>query len=163
MSDYSELFTEIPLDLPGKIYRSPMPFGPYDPKNQVWMLYHDHKIKLVVILVEKQEYLVHARKDLPAFYRENGLAVLHFPIPDFQVPEQNDRFSEAIDAVLEIAQAGDNLAIHCLAGIGRTGLFLACLAKRRQEVAGQKAIEWIRQLIPEAIENSAQENFVLEY
>ena len=157
------LLTEIPFDLPGKIYRSPMPFGPYDRQNRVWSLYQKKEISQVVILVEKQEYLVHGRKDLPKFYRNNGLMVLHCPIPDFQVPQNKDEFVHAIEDVIQVAQGGGGIAVHCLAGIGRTGIFLACLAKREQKTDGQIAIKWVRQFIPDALENPAQENFVLAF
>ena len=63
MTESLDFLTEIPLKLPGKVYRSPMPFGPYDRLNQVWSLYQENNIRQVVVLVEKQEYLVQAHKD----------------------------------------------------------------------------------------------------
>ena len=158
-----ELLTEIPFELSGKIYRSPMPFGPYDRQNQVWALYQEKGINQVVILVEMQEYFVHAQMDLPKFYRSHGLDVIHYPIHDFQVPENDDGFSVMVHDVLTKAQAGSNTAVHCLAGIGRTGIFLACLAKRQHQLAGQAAIDWVRQFIPEALEVPEQEEFVFDF
>ena len=163
MIDSTEYLTEIPFGLPGKIYRSPMPFGPYDRQNQVWPLYQKKEIAQVVILVEMQEFIVHARMDLPKFYRSEGLDVIHYPIPDFRVPHGDDGFSTAIEDVLIGAQAGKNIAIHCLAGIGRTGVFLACLAKRQQEIDGKTAINWVRQFLPDALEVLEQELFVIDF
>ena len=163
MTDNAKLLTEIPFDLPGKIYRSPMPFGPYDRMSQVWQLYQEKDVNQVVILVEQQEYLVHARRDLPKFYRSEGMDVIHFPIPDFQVPADKDVLATAIEDVLDRAQGDGNIAVHCLAGIGRTGIFLACTAKRQLNLDGQQAIGRIRQYMPSALENEEQEQFVVEF
>ncbi len=163
MTDNSKLLTEIPFDLPGKIYRSPMPFGPYDRQGRVWQLYQKQDINQIVILVENQEYLVHARRDLQKYYRAAGLDVIQYPIPDFQVPSNDDGFATAVEDVLAKAQAGSNTAVHCLAGIGRTGIFLACMAKRHFGLDAQGSIEWVRRFIPGALENLDQEQFVLDF
>jgi hypothetical protein len=47
--------------------------------------------------------------------------------------------------------------------VGRTGIFLACLAKDALNLEGWDAIKWVRQSIPGAMENSYQEDFVLNY
>lgn len=157
------LLTEIPFELPGKIYRSPMPFGPYDRLNQVWPLYLELHISQVVILVEKQEYLVRAQRDLPKFYASEGFGVVQCPIRDFNVPENPEDLEAAIEDILTKVHNGENIAVHCLAGIGRTGIFLACMAKRVRNLTGQEAIAWLRQLIPEALENPNQEQFVIKF
>ena len=163
MTDNQKLLTELPFELPGKVYRSPMPFGPYDRLNQVWPLYQDNGIRQVVVLVEKQEYLVQAQRDLPAFYTAEGLRAVHYPIPDFQVPDSQDGLGAAVDDMLSQAQNGENIAVHCLAGVGRTGIFLACMAKRHFDLVGQEAITWVRQFIPDALENPKQEQFVIAF
>ena len=158
-----ELITEIPFNTPGKLYRSPMPFGPYDRLSQIWPLYQEKAIAVVVILVEAQEYLVRSQRDLPAFYRSQGLQVIHLPIRDFQTPDDLLQFEQALKTAANLLTSGKNLAVHCMAGIGRTGIFLASLGKRQLGLDGDQAITWIRQSIPDALENPLQEQFVINF
>jgi len=155
--------SELPFNLHGKIFRSPMPFGPYDRLSETWDSYQKNNIGMVVILTEKQEYFVHARRDLAKFYADAGLEVLHFPIQDYKVPTDPAAVDEAIASVIAQAKAGKNIAAHCLAGLGRTGIFMACLAKRHFDMNGRQAIDWVRQFVPGAMENPLQEQFVMDY
>lgn len=157
------MLTELPFQLAGKIYRSPMPFGPYSEHNRTWSAYREMAIDLVVILVEKQEYLVHAGVDLPAFYREQGLDVVHVPVPDFQVPGDREQWNQAVEYVRHHLEGGENAVVHCMAGIGRTGMFTACLARKIMGCSGQEAIDWVRRFIPGALENRQQEEFVINF
>jgi len=163
MTDHSDLLTEIPLGLSGKIYRSPMPFSAYDRLGRVWQLYWQNGIKTIVVLTESQEYLVHARRDLLEFYRGEGLEAIHFPIPDFRAPSDKFALEGVIADVIKRLHNRERIAVHCMAGIGRTGIFLACLGKRHLELDGQATIDWVRQFIPDALENSLQEQFVLDF
>ncbi len=157
----SFLTTEISLGLPGKILRSVMPFSDYDPVGIVWTTYQQSEVKAVLVLTEPQEYLVRARRDLPEFYRQSGLEAITVPIRDYHPPDDVEKLTQALEAVEVHLRAGRNVAVHCMAGIGRTGIFLACLGKRLLNIDGEEAIRWVRGYIPEALENLQQENFVL--
>ena len=139
-----------------------MPFSSYD-QVEVWQSYLDQDIGLVVVLTEQQEYLVYAMKDLPAFYKSNGLDVLHLPVPDFGVPSDPDEWEKGIKTVIDALKEGRNVVVHCLAGLGRTGVFLACLAKETLGLSGDQSISWVRESIPGALENYNQEEFVINY
>jgi len=86
--------------------------------------------------------------------------VLHLPIPDFSVPTRDD-LEQAVQHTIAYAQAGQHIAIHCSAGIGRTGLFMAYLAKRCLGLSGHEALQWVRRFIPHAVETPEQQRLVL--
>ena len=156
------MMIELPFAFPGRIFRSPMPFSRFD-WTEVWQSYLEEGIDLVVVLAEEQEYLVYAKRDLPEFYRSNDLDVLHIPVPDFGIPEDLTQWEQGLKAATQAAKDGKNIAVHCLAGIGRTGTFLANLAKENLGMTGEQAIRWVRESIPGAMENKYQEEFVVNY
>lgn len=152
--------TELPLGLPGRIFRSPMPFGDFDPQGSALNAFKKQEVSVVVVLAGDEECVRKARRDLRALYAQEGFGVIHVPILDFAAPAKV-RLELALSETIGHAQAGHHVAIHCHAGIGRTGMFAACLAKRILGLSGMEAIEWVRQLIPGAVETTEQEQFVL--
>jgi len=137
-----------------------MPFGDFDPQETALNDFKKHGVSVVVVLAEDEECLRKARRDLRALYAQEGLEVIYLPIIDYAVT-LIEELEYALNATIEHAQAGRHVVIHCHAGIGRTGMFAACLAKRVLGLSGRKAIEWVRQLIPGAVETTEQEQFVL--
>ena len=114
--------TELPFGLQGRIFRSPMPFGTYDQEGLLYRAYRDNDISVIVLLAEDEECKHKANRDLRALYTQDGLTVVHLPIVDFGVPNAGD-LQAAVNATVREAQAGRAIAIHCSAGIGRTGRF----------------------------------------
>jgi protein-tyrosine phosphatase len=151
--------TELPFGLPGKIYRSPMPFGSYDSAGVIFEAYRSHNVSVVVVLAEDDECLQKAKRNLCAFYQQEGLEVIHSPIRDFSVPSFAD-FQTALRQTISHAKTGRNVAIHCSAGIGRTGLFAALLARALLGLNGEEAIQWVRRYIQGAVETPEQRQFV---
>lgn len=153
------LLTELPFRQRGRIFRSPMPFGKYDSAGLIYEAYRDYNISTIVLLAEDHECEVKAGRDLKALYTKDGFRVVHLPIVDFSIPKVED-LRVALDSTVREAQSGRNVVIHCSAGIGRTGLFTACLTKKLLNLPGEMAIEWVRRHIAGAVETSEQRSFV---
>lgn len=154
--------TELPLGLPGRLFRSPMPFSAFDPEDRALSEFEQHEVRVVVVLAEESECEIHASCDLMQAYAQRGLDVIHLPVPDYHAVS-HDKLRTLIDDVLAHLRAGRNVAIHCRAGRGRTGTLAACLAKEVLGLSGNEALEWIRTLVPGSIETVTQEALVRAY
>jgi predicted protein tyrosine phosphatase len=152
--------TEMPFGLPGRIFRSPMPFSPYDPAGDALDIFRQQEISLIVLLAERDECYYMTGHDLPALYLRAGFQVLHLPVPDGGIPSREE-LAELVTAIIQHAQAGQHTVIHCYAGIGRTGLVLAAMAKRLLGLSGDAAITWVRRSIPRAVETPWQRALLL--
>jgi hypothetical protein len=155
------LLTELPMGLPGRIFRCSMPYSPYDPEGRVLQEIRQQEITIIVLLAEADECLTITGRDLPGLYRQEGFQVLHLPIPDGGVPLR-DQLEETVTSIIQHAQAGQHLAIHCYAGIGRTGLVAAAVAMRLLDMPGEAAIAWARRYIPRAVETPVQRQLLLD-
>ncbi len=152
-------FTELPYTFPGKIFRSAMPYSSYDPDGKLIPAYKNNNVSMVVMLASEDESIRTTGRDLLDIYQAEGIEVLYLPIEDFGVPETSE-VREAIPLVLAHSQRGGVVAVHCHAGLGRTGMFLAGLAKLGMGYSSEEAIRWVREYIPGAIEVPEQVKLV---
>jgi atypical dual specificity phosphatase len=87
-----------------------------------------------------------------------GLMAVHVPVPDMEPPSDR-QFDHVLDTVRRATEAGMAVAIHCAAGLGRTGTVLAAYF-----VAGglssREAVEKVRDLRPGSIETVEQERAI---
>jgi protein-tyrosine phosphatase len=127
----------------------------------IYEAFRTNAISMIVLLAEDQECQAKAGGDLKALYTQDGFTVVYCPIVDFGIPKVDD-LRIALGATVREAQSGRHVVIHCSAGIGRTGLFTACLAKKLLNLSGEQATEWVRQHIPFAVETPEQRTFVVE-
>jgi predicted protein tyrosine phosphatase len=155
------ILTELPFGLPGRVFRCPMPFSPYDPHGRALQAFREQEIAVIVLLAGADECLTITRRDLSGLYLQAGFQVLHVPIPDGSIPSK-DELEDLVTAVIEHARAGQHVAIHCYAGIGRTGLVAAAMVKRLLGVPGEAAIAWVRRYIPRAVETPAQRRLLVD-
>ncbi len=154
--------TELPLNLPGHLYRCAMPFSEFDPGGAVLEHIKLNEVSLVVVLAERVECLSVARGDLLEVYRREGLEVLHLPIRDFTAGN-GEPLQPHLRRVLAELRAGRHVAMHCRAGKGRAGMVAACLARDALGLSGDEAIAWIRRLVPGAVETRGQEDLIRRY
>lgn len=98
--------------------------------------------------------------DLAALARY-GIAPIHFPIPDMAAPEPE----AALELCRSIAQrlaAGGVVAMHCRAGLGRTGTMLAAQLVFAGATA-RGAIEQVRHINPQSIQSATQTQFLASF
>jgi atypical dual specificity phosphatase len=95
------------------------------------------------------------------FINQAGLMLVHIPIMDFTAPTQTE-FQTAVDAIRKAKDSGLGAAVHCAAGIGRTGTILAGWFVA-EGMSSSEAIKHVRQLRPGSIETPDQEEAIHLY
>lgn len=93
--------------------------------------------------------------------RPFGIEGRHFPIRDMGIPPMGPTIELCYGLQRAMAQ-GQVVAVHCLAGLGRTGTILACLAVCEGMTADQ-AIDAVRLCAPGSIQTDRQAAFVREF
>ena len=96
----------LPLQTPGKLYRSVMPGSRmFDPDDKVMELYQQAGIQVVVVLNPLLDIREHARQDLRERYEQAGLAQIHAPVADFSAPPAGT-WNSALQEVARLLRAG---------------------------------------------------------
>lgn len=90
-----------------------------------------------------------------------GIISVHFPIVDMDVPVLADA-SAMCRRLSALIAAGEPVALHCKAGLGRTGTMLACILVYRGEPA-VRAVHRVRSVNPLYIQSERQLAFVAEF
>ena len=84
----------------------------------------------------------------------HGIRGLHLPVDDFHAPTTTQML-DALAFLDDARAAGTAVAVHCLAGQGRTGTVLAAYLIRGG-LSSEQAINEVRTICPGAIESSPQ-------
>lgn len=92
---------------------------------------------------------------------EAGLLVFHEPLEDMEPPRQ-DALHRAVSAINRAMDSGLPVAVHCGAGLGRTGVVLAAWMVSRG-LGARQAITRVRKLRPNSVETDEQEEAVEEF
>jgi protein-tyrosine phosphatase len=153
--------TPLPFGLPGAVYRSPLPFGQFDPGHAALAEWQQFGVRVVYSLINADEWGAKALRDSRREITAAGIRRIDFPIDDFWVPRDAAAFQAAAADALRTATTGDTIAVHCNAGWGRTGMFLVEMAIQHFGFDVPQAVAWVRQAVPPAVENQDQYQFLL--
>ena len=126
----------------------------------------DHyEVDALVSLVENEELRQLGIEAIEQTCRDQGLELLQFPIKDRSTPDSLDKFTELIISIRANLSSGHLFAIHCHAGLGRTGMTAACaaIAISNGDIDGVRAIDMVRIARPGTVETEGQEKFVVEF
>ncbi|KEG14748.1 putative phosphatase [Trypanosoma grayi] len=92
----------------------------------------------------------------------HNISYYEFPWPDMTAPQQ--------DIVLRSVQVMDyhvknsgKVLVHCHAGLGRTGLMIACYLVYSQHMPSAEVIKLVRQNRPGAVQTSRQAQFIYDF
>jgi atypical dual specificity phosphatase len=109
------------------------------------------------------ELLISLTEDRPRrdWVEDAGLLVFHVPVIDMEAPTQ-DQLERCVSAIARANERHMGVAVHCGAGLGRTGVVLACYFVHKGLTA-QNAIGRVRRLRPGSIETDEQADAIAEF
>jgi len=109
------------------------------------------------------EVLISLTEDRPRrdWSEDAGLLVFHEPLEDMEAPSQ-EQLDRSVSAIQRAMSHNMGVAVHCGAGLGRTGVVLAAYFVSRG-LSADNAIARIRRLRPGSIETEDQAAAVEEY
>ena len=92
---------------------------------------------------------------------EAGLMLVHVPVVDMEPPTQDD-LDKCLTVIQRAHERKMGVAVHCGAGLGRTGVILACWFVTK-DLSAKNAVARVRRLRPGSIETADQEDAVSEF
>lgn len=120
-------------------------------------------INTIVCLLEKPEMIARGLALEEHLCRELDLRFEHFAIPDRAIPSNLNAFHALVDKLDAELKQGRHLAIHCYAGIGRTGVLAGSLLIRNG-MTPQAAIELMSTIRGRNMpQTQAQYEFLMKY
>jgi atypical dual specificity phosphatase len=121
---------------------------PRDVEDLAWL--RQQGLQILLSLTEEPPYR--------HWVNDAGLMLVHVPMIDMEAPTQ-DQLDLCISTIRRAHEQGIGVAVHCFAGLGRTGTVLACYFVAKGQTAAS-AIAHVRKLRPGSIETEEQEEAV---
>jgi len=139
----SGIFRQIPLPVNRKLFASPMPFGAYDPGNRLLGIYKKNNINHVLMLVTTREVQKKAKKDLIRIYLSNNISYTQFEFIDLQAPDIKHLHALVLET--HSLLQSKNVAVHCHAGVGRTGVAICAIVQHIKKCSSDEAYNYVRE------------------
>lgn len=111
----------VPTNTEGRLGMMPGPKGG-DALGHEIARWQAEGVDIVVSALEKDEEAALYLADEGALCGRAGIEFRSLPIPDFGLPHDPDTFIAGVDELHADLTAGKCIAVHCFAGIGRTGM-----------------------------------------
>lgn len=97
----------------------------------------------------------------PDWIEAAGMLSVHIPVPDM-TPPTLEQFEQCLSTIRKANDASMGVAVHCTAGLGRTGSVLAAYFISNG-MSAKDAIQRIRDVRPGSIETIEQEDALAEF
>lgn len=160
MTVASPLFDTLPVPQGGCLILSAQPAS-LGSTSEALQAYRQAGAELLVSLLPEHEILALGLASLAEDCSAQGLLWAHCPIDDFSAPDEafEVRWLAVSAKVHTLLDQGLAVALHCRAGLGRTGTIAArILMERGMQL--EPAIELVRQVRRGAIETERQEAYL---
>jgi len=113
----------------GRLAIMPHPRGGDWLEDEIRSLREDG-VETLVSLLPTEEMIELALAEEPTLCAANGIDYISFPIVDRSVPHSRASLLSLLDQLCDLLHGGRGVAVHCRAGIGRSGLFVAAVLVR---------------------------------
>ena len=151
---------QVPVSTPGKLYVMPHPEP--DRLDQALGAIRGDGVEMLVSLLDDHDIAAIGLEREAELCAASGLTFIRFPIADYGLPQPGP-FAELVDNLAGELSAGRSIAIHCRAGIGRTGMLACCILKQLGASADDaiQSVSWARQSrVPDTVE---QRRFIVAF
>lgn len=119
---------------------------------------------VLVTLMEEHELSSYCVEDIGVNAEQSGLTWLHLPIRDMSAPDEAFMkiWPEKSRYLISIFEKDQNAVIHCLGGLGRTGV-IAVMLLADMGISSNEALDLVRSARTGTVETREQEEFCLAY
>ncbi|WP_299845308.1 protein-tyrosine phosphatase family protein [uncultured Jannaschia sp.] len=111
----------IVAEYPGQLFIMPKPSGEWLEEDIQY--YRSMGVDLIVSMLEHDEAIELLLNHEQIICFANGLNFVHLPTPDRGLPEKKE-FMELISLIRKRLGRNEGIAVHCRAGIGRSGILV---------------------------------------